>query len=279
MSRGTRKPKRDKSDVPDSGVAFKRDSRARVAAYLEAHAPMEFTPKFISLKLRGLSHEAVKKAIQRELKDPRSRIVKTRAGWYRYAHSIDTFKGVSGAKRLGIHGIQVTGICPSEDTRYFLWQNATIKIKGMGEYSMEFNGRPCTIRVYRNSPTVIAWLKATKNPLDFEEFDKWVYFLYGWASGKVVETSWKVTEWGWNVDFVNMDMTKSGFKTLTLHAFRNAWFRMYQKKADLLRVEAHITPRDVSLQDALRIFTQMMDIAKGEGEYQSRSDDDYTGYG
>ena len=50
---------------------------------------------------------------------------------------------------------------------------------------MEFNSRPVTIRVWKNSPTVLVWLKATKNPLDFDEFDKFVYFLYGWASGKV----------------------------------------------------------------------------------------------
>lgn len=265
---GTKNPKRDATHVPNSMVAPKHDLRARVAAFLEAHAPQEFSPKFISLKLKGVSHEAVKKAIQRELKDPRSRIVRVREGWYRYAHSIDTFKGVSGAKRLGIHGIQIKGLCPSKDTRSFLWQNAGLKIKGMGEYSMEFNSRPVTIRVWQNSPTVLVWLKATKNPLDFDEFDKFVYFIYGWASGKVVETSWTVTEWGWNVDFVDMDMTKSGFKVLTLHAFRNAWFRMYQKKADLLRIEAHLTPKDASLQDVLRIFTQMMDIAKGEGEYR-----------
>ena len=96
---GTRKPKRDKSHVPDTVSAPKRDLRARVAAFLEAHAPEEFSPKFISLKLKGVSHEAVKKAIQRELKDPRSRIVRVREGWYRYAHSIDTFKEVSGARK------------------------------------------------------------------------------------------------------------------------------------------------------------------------------------
>ena len=173
--------------------APKRDLRARVAAFLEAHAPEEFSPKFISSKLKGVSHEAVKKAIQRELKDPRSRIVRVREGWYRYAHSIDTFKAVSGAKKLGIHGIQIIGQCPSKDTRSFLWQNARLKIKGMGEYSMEFNGRPVTIRVYLGSPTVLVWLKASKNPLDFEEFDKFAYWLYGWASGKVVETTWTVT--------------------------------------------------------------------------------------
>lgn len=275
---GTQKPKGDASHVPNSMVGPKKDLRARVAAFLEAHAPQEFSPKFISLKLKGVSHEAVKKAIQRELKDPRSRIVRVREGWYRYAHSIDTLKEVSGAKRLGIHGIQVKGACPSKDTRSFLWQNAGFKIKSMGEYSLEFNGRPVTIRVWQNSPTVLVWLKATKNPLDFDEFDKFVYFLYGWASGKVVETSWTVTEWGWNVDFVDMDMTKSGFKALTLHAFRNAWFRMYQKKADLLRIEAHLTPKDASLQDVLRIFTQMMDIAKGEGEYRPgvQEPDDYS---
>ena len=44
----------------------------------------------------------------------------------------------------------------------------------MGEYSMEFNSRPVTVRVWQNSPTVLVWLKATKNPLDFEEFDQFV---------------------------------------------------------------------------------------------------------
>jgi len=272
-NQGTKKVPRDKKNVPDSRAAPKRKLSERIAAFLEANAPNEFTPKFISLKLRA-HHEAVKKSIQRELVNPRSKIVRTREGWYRIAHTPEQLASVSAAKRLGIHGIQIQGKCPDEHTRYYLHQNSQFKDNNHGSYSFEFNGRPVTIDVYLRSPTVVVWLKATKNPLDFQEFNQFAYWLFGWAQGKIPEHQWLVKQWGWNADFVNMDMTKSGFKKMSLQAFRNAWFTMYQKQTDLLRVEAHITPRDLSLQDVMRIFAAMKDVAEGrEPVYQTPPED------
>jgi hypothetical protein len=261
----------DKKDVPNSSPAPKRNLRERVVAFFEANAPNEFQPKFVSLKLKA-PYEAVKKCIQREVDNPKSKLVRTREGWYRVARTPEQLASVSGAKRLGIHGIQIQGKCPDEGIRYYLHQNSPFKDNNHGKYSFEFNGRPVTVDVYRRSPTVVVWLKATKNPLDFQEFNQFAYWLFGWAQGKIFEHTWLVKMWGWSMDFVNMNMTKSGYKQMTLQAFRNAWFQMYQKQTDLLRVEVHITPRDLVLQDVMRIFAEMRSVAEGES-YRPPSED------
>jgi len=162
-----------------------------------------------------------------------------------------------------MHGIQIQGKCPDKGVRYYLHKNAPFKNNSHGQYSFEFNGRPVSIDVYSRSPTVVVWLKATKNPLDFEEFNQFAYWLLGWAQDKVQDHTWEIKEWGWNIDWVNMDMTKSGFKRMTLKTFRNAWFQIYQKQKDLLRLEVHLTPTDLSLTDVMRIFAEMKDVAEG----------------
>lgn len=265
---------RDKKNVPDSN-APKHDLRERIVAFFEAHAPNEFQIKFVASKLRGVKYEAVKKSIQREMNNPKSKIVRVREGWYRIARTPEQLANVATAKRLGIHGIQIQGKCPDDPIRYYLHQNAPFKDNNHGKYSFEFNGRPVTIDVYRRSPTVVVWLKATKNPLDFSEFNEFAYWLLGWAQGKIMEHTWEVKQWGWNMDFVNLDMTKSGFKKMSLQTFRNAWFQIYQKQADLLRVEIHMAPRDLTLQDVMRIFAEMHSIAEGKPKmsYQKPPED------
>jgi len=265
----------DKKNVPNSR-APKQDLRERVLAWLEANAPGEYQIKFIASKLKGVKYEAVKKCIQREMTNPKSRIVRVREGWYRIARTPEQLAGVAGAKRLGIHGIQIQGKCPDDPLRYALHQNAPFKNNSHGVYSFEFNARPVTITVYNRSPTVDVWLKATKNPLTFEEFSEFSYWLLGWAEGKVRASTWFVKQWGWNIDFVRMSMTKSGYKQMTLRAFRDGWFQIYQKQHDLLRAEVHATPRDLALQDILRIFAEMRSAAEGRSgvRYQKRPEDE-----
>ena len=268
----------DKNHVPNSR-APKQDLRERVVAFLEANAPSEFQIKFISSKLKGVKYEAVKKCIQREMDNPKSQIVRVREGWYRIARTPEQLANVATAKRLGIHGIQIQGKCPDDPLRYDLYQNAPFKNNNHGVYSYEFNSRAITITVYRRSHTIDVWLKATKNPLDFQEFNEFGYFLLGWSQGKVGEPTWQVKQWGWNMDFVNLDMTKSGFKKMSLKTFTNAWFQIYQKQMDLLRVEIHWTPRELALQDVMRVFAGMHSLAEGtEQPYQAPKDEGGIAY-
>jgi hypothetical protein len=244
--------------------APKHDLRERITAFLESNPTVEFQVKIIANHLKGVKFAAVKKCIQREMKNPKSRIVRVREGWYRIARTPEQLADVADAKRLGLHGIQIQGKCPEDPLRYALHQNAPFKNNSHGVYSFEFNARPVTITVYQRSPTVDVWLKATKNPLTFEEFSQFSYWLLGWAEGKVQAYTWQVRQWGWNVDFISLDMTKSGFKSMSLQTFRNAWFRIYQKEPKLLRVEAHLHHHDLGLQDVMRIFGEIDHIARGE---------------
>lgn len=242
--------RRDTKNVPHSRGAPKRNLRERVIGYLEANSPMELTPKTISSRLRGASHEAVKKTIQRELLTSLPRIVLCRKGWYRSALNMDRLRCLETAKHIGLHGIKLEGKCPPGNTGYSFASVSNRKYRKRGIYSDSFNGRVVTITVHEGG-LVEVWLRASKNPLGFDEFDHFCYWVYGMFSGSVLEHSWKLSQLGINVDTHVMDL--DGLQRLSLKNWRNAWFQIYQKEKGLLRQEVHIMP-DMKLQDALTIM-------------------------
>lgn len=263
---------RDKKNVPDSR-APRRDLRERIEAFLEANAPSEFQIAFIATKMKGATYEAVKKSIQRSLEDAKSKIVKVREGWYRAARTPEMMSKIATAKRVGIHGIEIAGKCPDDPTRSRLLRDSDLKINHNGQYSFEFLARPITITLYPSSPTILVQVQATSNPFTFEEFNGFCFWLFGWgAREKILEHTWRVKQFGWNIDYVNLDMTKSGFKRITLKAFRNDWFQIYQKQRDVLRVEAHLNPQDLSLTDLQRLVDSMLMATTNNGLYQPPSE-------
>ena len=264
---------RDRNNVPVSR-APRKDLRERIEAFLEANAPSEFQLVIIAQHMKGFSYEAVNKCVQRSLTDAKSKIVKVREGWYRAARTPEMLSKIATAKRVGIHGIEITGKCPDDPTRSRLLRNSEFKINHNGQYSFEFLSRHITITLYPKSPTILVQLQATNNPLSFEEFNGFCFWLFGWgANERILEHTWEVKQWGWNLDLVNLDMTKSGFRKFTLKAFRNDWFQIYQKQKDVLRVEAHMNPRDLGLTDLQRLVDLMMGAVNGNGNYQAPPED------
>lgn len=259
----------DKKNVP-LARSPKQGLRQRIEAFLEANAPNEFNLKTIAAHMKGVKVAAVKKSIQRALLDPKSNIVKVHEGWYRTAKTPEVLSKVSTAKRLGIHGIEIAGKCPDDPTRSRLLRDSEFKINHNGQYSFEFLGRSITITLYPKSPTILVQLSATNNPLTFEEFNGFCFWLFGWgATAKILDHTWQVLQYGWNVDYINLDMTKSGYKRITLKAFRNDYFQIYQKHKDVVRFEAHLNPRDMSLTDMQRcvmILMAALGDGKGKGE-------------
>ena len=244
----------------------------RIEAFLDDNAPNEFNLKTIARHCKGAKVAAVKKCIQRRLLDPKGRIAKVHEGWYRAARTPEILSKVATAKRLGIHGIEIAGKCPDDPTRSRLMSNSDIKINSNGQYSFEFLGRIITITLYPKSPTILVQLSSTNNPLTFEEFNGFCFWLFGWgAREKILDHTWQIKQWGWNLDFINLDMTKSGFKRITLKAFRNDWFQIYQKQKDVLRVEAHMNPQDLALVDLQRLVDTMLSATNGN--YQAPPED------
>ena len=264
---------RDKNNVPLSR-APRKDLRERIEALLEANPDVEFNLKTIARHIDGATQAAIKKCIQRALLNPKSWVVKVHEGWYRTARTPEMMSKVSTAKRLGIHGIEIAGKCPDDPTRSRLLQHSEFKINHNGQYSYEFSGRPITITLYPHSPTILVQLQASNNPLTFEEFNGFCFWLFGWgARERILDHTWQVKQWGWNLDFVNLDMTKSGFKRVTLKAFRNDWFQIYQKQKDVLRVEAHMNPKDLGLTDLQRLVNVMLNATNNNGGYHAPPDD------
>lgn len=267
---------RGQKNVPRGVVAAKSSLMQKVEAFLEANAPVEFQPKFIAFKLKA-SHEAVKKAIQRDMENPKSNIVRIRPGWYRIAYSIEHFGALAGESRVGLHGLQFSGKCPDNPTRLYLVKNSVRQYKNHGTYSLAFRGRPVTIEVFSKSPTVAVWLNATNSPLTLDEFDKFCYWIYGWAEGRgIPENTWVVKQFGLNFDKYKMDMTKSGFKRMTLSMFRRYWIQIYQKGLDMVRTEVHGVSDTLTPTDLMRITHTFVDIIeRGQKKYEPPPPDKY----
>ena len=258
----------DNKTVTCSRGASKHPVRERVVAFLEANAPMEFNPKFISLKTKA-TFPSVRQAIKRELESPLPKIVHVRRGWYRAAFNIDRLRSLTTTKRIGLHGIKLEGKCHNANTGYSLASQSTRKYRKRGIYPDSFNGRVVTITVHSKG-LVELWLKTSKNPLGFEEFDKFCYWVYGMFSGVVLEHTWKLSQLGINVDTEVLEL--DGFKKLSLKHWRNAWFQIYQKEKGLLRQEFHLMP-DLKLQDALTIMHGIIH-AHNEGQYTPPPEDE-----
>lgn len=227
-------------------------------------------PKIIALRLRT-SHEAVKKAIQREMESGHSRIVLSHeGGWYRAARNIDRLRSMRSVTRLELHGLKLEGKCHSKNAGHSIIAAAPRKYRKRGTYKDTFEGRIITVTIHEMG-LIEVFLEASHAPLDFGLFEKFSYWLYGTFNGLVLDLDWKISELGINADAHEMQV--DGLKRMSLRSWRNAWFQIYQKEKDVVRFETHIMP-SISLQDGLSIMGQFVDWTervRRESELPSQS--------
>ena len=124
-------------------------------------------------------------------------------------------------------------------------------------YSEEWEGRTATITIYHNEGAEIN-LSATNKPLSFPEFCEFC----GWIQGKAPAgtlAAWEIRQLGLNYDIPTLHL--DGISSITLHAFKNVWLRMYEHNKDRLRLEAHINIA-LSLPETLEILKGAMESAQ-----------------
>jgi len=107
-------------------------------------------------------------------------------------------------------------------------------------------------------------MNTSKNPLSFDEFDKFCYWLEGKFGAWVPTHAWTVVQLGINVDLHEMHL--DGIKSLKLTNWRNAWFQMYQKGQDLVRVESHMMP-NLEMKDALAVMRSFVTSVEQSASY------------
>lgn len=247
----------------------------RIMHYLYQIAPDEVSPKTISRVLK-LNHASVKKELSRLMKNADNNIISDRRGWYRHKLEMDTIARIDRSKRIEMHGIKLEGVCHQANTAYSLAGAAKQRYRKRGTYKEMFEDRIVTITAHEQG-LVEVWLNTSEHPIGFQQFDR----FQAWVKGLldfVDPWSWKVSQLGLNVDV--REMYLEGVSSLKLSVFRDAWFQIYQKGEDSVRIETHLFP-NLHLEEALTILRQLVEtkVPLREGEYQGKGDDDYTGYG
>ena len=245
--------------------------RDRIVHYLFQIAPDEVDPKTIARVLK-LNHSTVRKELSRILTMKNSPLFCERRGWYRHKLDMDTIAKISISKRIELHGIKLEGRL-QENTPYSLAE-ARHQYRKRGIHKEMFEDRVVTITIHEMGLAEV-WLNTSEHPIGFQQFDR----FQSWVKGIldfVEPWSWKLTQLGLNVDVHELNL--EGVTSLKLSVFRNAWFQIYQKGEDCVRIETHLYP-NLQLEEGLLILRQLVETKvpprKQEEEY--KPDIEYKG--
>lgn len=223
----------------------------KIRKYLDEQSPDEIKLKILALKIKE-NYGSVRR-YARELVEE-GIIVSPKRGWYR-SKEVDIIHQIP-FERLRLHGIKVEYEGNKINTHVYLPLITSPIMHRHGRNRsvvshMDYRGREAVITLHKNKIEV--WIKSSQNPLDYGEFDGFC----GFVEGKFPDI--KLHEWALrNVD-MNIDvrglMKEQRF--ISLQAFKNAWFTIYQKNDDIIRIEERLV-LDITLDKALNIFKRMM---------------------
>jgi hypothetical protein len=120
-----------------------------------------------------------------------------------------------------------------------------------GETILDWAGHLVRLRLYR-SGRLLVYVPSTRSPIRFREFGEFV----GWLSGVLYPLGpgdLEVVQIGVNVDYGGWLL--KGIKAVELRQFQNASEQLYQKLG-AVRHEVHLRPRDLALDQAVRIIRE-----------------------
>jgi hypothetical protein len=124
---------------------------------------------------------------------------------------------------------------------------------GVVRWETGWHGRLVHVQEFDNG-TLHLQLGARGQGLSYLEF---AAFL-GWVEGlypRVPLGLWHIKNWEWNHDFMNVRL--EGATAITLQAFANAWFKLYQK-VDRMRMEVR-QRTDITAKEALDLIMTVAD--------------------
>jgi hypothetical protein len=166
---------------------------------------------------------------------------------------MDTIAKISASKRIELHGIKLEG-CLQANTPYSVAE-ARHHYRKRGIHKEMFEDRIVTITIHEMGLAEV-WLNTSEHPIGFQQFDRFQAWVKG-ILNFVEPWSWKVSQLGLNVDVKEMNL--EGVSSLKLSVFRNAWFQIYQKGEDAVRIETHMFP-NLQLEEALTILRQLVEV-------------------
>ncbi len=240
----------------------------RIRMFLRSKAPEEFNAKLIALAI-GAKPSSVRKELTRLLNDAKAQIVREHYGFYHARTDLGILRRIAAGKPVLFHNIQLDGICHGMNTKLLIEARVQCKkrYRKRGYYDLVFEGRNLSLTLYDSGHIHLA-LNASMNPLDYLAWSRFRAFLEGLLPSYIGDLY--LTDVDVHTDIREMQLQE--LKGMRVRVFDNAWFHIYQKTEDILRLEVSMVPKNLKFIEACEIVRGLVAIPT-EQTYQSPSED------
>ena len=231
--------------------------------FLRSKAPEEFNAKMIAFAINA-KPASVRKELTRLMKVTPPKIVKEHYGFYRCCTDMGILRRIAAGKPVLFHNIQIGGICRIMNSKLLIEARVACKkrYRKRGYYTLSFEGRALSITLF-DSGMIRLELNASMSPLDYLGWARYRAFLEG-LLGDISDL--ELTNVDVHTDIREMQLQE--LKGMRIKVFDNAWFHIYQKTEDILRIEVSTVPKDLKFVEACEIIRGLVAIPT-EQTYQS----------
>lgn len=235
--------------------------------FLRSKAPDTFNSKLIALAI-GAKPSSVRKELSRLLKRSKPEIVRECHGFYRASTDLGILRRIAAGKPVLFHNIQIGGICLNKNSKLLIEARVRSKkrYRKRDYYNLSFEGRNLSITMF-DSGMIRLELNAAMSPLDYLAWSRYRAYLEGLLGeiGDLLLTNVDV-----HTDIREMQLQE--LKGMRIRVFDNAWFHIYQKTEDILRIEVSMVPKNLKFIEACEIIKGLVSIPT-EQTYQFLAQD------
>lgn len=227
----------------------------RIVLFLRSKAPDEFNAKMIAFAINA-KPASVRKELTRLLKLTPAKIVREHHGFYRCCTDLGILRRIAAGKPVLFHNIQIGGICHTMNSKLLIEARVPCKkrYRKRGYYNLSFEGRNLSITLF-DSGMIRLELNASTTPLDYLGWARYRAFLEG-LLGDISDL--ELTNVDVHTDIREMQLQE--LKGMRVRVFDNAWFHIYQKTEDILRIEVSTVPKDLKFVEACEIIRGLVAI-------------------
>jgi hypothetical protein len=224
--------------------------------FLRSKAPDEFNAKLIALAISA-KPASVRKELTRLLKSSRPKITREHHGFYRASTDLGILRRIAAGKPVLFHNIQLDGICHAMNTKLLIEARVQCKkrYRKRGYYDLAFEGRNLSVTLYDSGHIHLA-LNASLNPLDYLGWSRFRAFLEGLLPSYIGDLV--LSDVDVHTDIREMQLEQ--LKGMRVRVFDNAWFHIYQKTEDILRIEVSMVPKNLKFIEACEIIRGLVSI-------------------
>jgi hypothetical protein len=239
----------------------------RILMFLRSKAPEEFNAKLIALAI-GAKPSSVRKELTRLLRKTKPGIVREHLGFYRASTDLGILRRIAAGKPILFHNLQIGGICLNKNSKLLIEARVPSKkrYRKRDYYNLSFEGRNLSVTAF-DSGMIRLELNASMSPLDYLGWSRYRAFLEGLLGdiGELYLTNVDV-----HTDIREMQLQE--LKGMRIRVFDNAWFHIYQKTEDILRIEVSMVPKNLHFTEACQIVNELIAIPTSQ-TYQSPIED------